>query len=138
MQTKYQSLFELSFGQVFVLLFHRYVFFIFFYDLSLSAILQYRMGFYVPNEPHTYCRLLHERILRIVNKSKYDAHTDPIFKDLHMLKFHDIIKLQTGQLVFLCRSKCYPNFSMIGSKLEPTAIILEAPSFYKYHSVGLN
>ena len=53
--------------------------------------------------------VLQKRIIRIINKSKYDAHTDPIFRDLHVLKFHDICKIQTGQFVFLCRSKLLPK-----------------------------
>ena len=53
--------------------------------------------------------MLQKRIIRIINKSKYDAHTDPIFRDLHVLKFHDICKIQTGQFVFSCLSKRLPN-----------------------------
>ena len=56
--------------------------------------------------------LLQKRILQIINHSKFDAHTDPIFKDLRILKFHDICKLKTGQFVYLCRSKLLPKFVM--------------------------
>ena len=31
-----------------------------------------------------------KRVLRIINKSRYDTHTDPIFKEPKLLKFHDI------------------------------------------------
>ena len=34
--------------------------------------------------------LLQKRIVRIVNKKPFDAHTDPLFKDLKFLKFVDI------------------------------------------------
>ena len=53
--------------------------------------------------------LLQKRIIRIINHSKFDAHTDPIFKDLRILKFHDTCKLKTGQFVYLCRSKLLPK-----------------------------
>ena len=38
--------------------------------------------------------VLQKRIIRILNTSKFDAHTDSICRDLHLLKFHDICKLQ--------------------------------------------
>ena len=34
--------------------------------------------------------ILQKRALRIVNNSTYDANTSPIFKELKLLKFHDI------------------------------------------------
>ena len=42
--------------------------------------------------------ILQKRIIRIINKSHFNAHTDPIFKDLGILKFNDIHLLQLGQL----------------------------------------
>ena len=48
--------------------------------------------------------LLQKHIIRILNNSKFDAHTDPIFRDLHTLKFHDICKLH------LCKNKLLPIF----------------------------
>ena len=40
----------------------------------------------------------------IINKSHFNAHTDPIFKYLGILKFNDIHLLQLGQFVFLQNS----------------------------------
>ena len=34
--------------------------------------------------------ILQKRVIRIVNKSDYCAHTDPIFKKLNLLKFHNL------------------------------------------------
>ena len=34
--------------------------------------------------------ILQKRIIRIINKSHFNAHTDPIFKGLRILKFNDI------------------------------------------------
>ena len=44
--------------------------------------------------------ILQKRIIRIINKSHFNAHTDPIFKDLGILKFNDIHLLQLGQLMY--------------------------------------
>ena len=38
--------------------------------------------------------ILQKRALRIVIKSTYDANTSPIFKELKLLKFHDIHSFQ--------------------------------------------
>ena len=44
--------------------------------------------------------ILQKRIIRIINKSDFNAHTEPIFKDLGILKFNDIHLLQ-----FMCSCK---------------------------------
>ena len=54
--------------------------------------------------------VLQKRIIRILNTSKFDAHTDPICRDLHLLKFHDICKLQMEQFVFSCKNKLVPKY----------------------------
>ena len=48
------------------------------------------------------CRLviLQKRIIRIINKSHFNAHTDPIFKDLGILKFNDIHLPQLDQFMY--------------------------------------
>ena len=43
--------------------------------------------------------ILQKRIIRIINKSHFNAHTEPIFKDLGILKFNDIHLLQLGQFI---------------------------------------
>ncbi len=37
---------------------------------------------------------LHKRVIWIIYLSKYNAHTEPIFKELKLLKLNDILKLQ--------------------------------------------
>ena len=37
---------------------------------------------------------LQKKAIRIVSLSKYNAHTEPIFKTLHILKVADILKIQ--------------------------------------------
>ena len=60
--------------------------------------------------------ILQKCIIRIINKSHFSAHTDPIFKDLGILKFNDIHLLQLGQFMFSCKNSFLPpkfnnNFS---------------------------
>ena len=60
--------------------------------------------------------ILQKRIIRIINKSHFNAHTDPIFKDLDILKFNDIHLLQPGQSMYSCKNSFLPprfnnNFS---------------------------
>ena len=37
---------------------------------------------------------LQKRALRIITNSKYNAHTEPLFKDLYLLKIKDIFDVQ--------------------------------------------
>ena len=48
--------------------------------------------------------ILQKRIVRIINKRDNLAHTSPIFKDLYLLKFEDILKLQLSQFMFLIKN----------------------------------
>ena len=53
--------------------------------------------------------ILQKRIVRIINKSDNLAHTSPIFKDLYLLKFEDIRKLQISQFMFLIKNNSSPS-----------------------------
>ena len=53
--------------------------------------------------------ILQKRIVRIINKSDNLVHTSPIFKDLYLLKFEDIRKLQISQLMFLIKNNSSPS-----------------------------
>ena len=60
--------------------------------------------------------ILQKHIIRIINKSHFNAHTDPIFKDLGILKFNDIHLLQPSQFMYSCKNSFLPprfnnNFS---------------------------
>ena len=44
--------------------------------------------------------LLQKRVIRITNRVVYDAPTDPIFKDLNILKLNDIYLLQLGIFMY--------------------------------------
>ena len=45
--------------------------------------------------------LLQKRVVRIINKEKVDAHTDPIFKELKILKLDDIYLFHLGKFMYL-------------------------------------
>ena len=51
---------------------------------------------------------LQKRAVRIINNSNFDAHTDPIFKELSILKFNDIHLLQLGQFMYSYKSSSLP------------------------------
>ena len=52
--------------------------------------------------------VLQKRVIRIINKSDFLAHTSPIFKELHLLKLQDIRILQICQFMFSYKSKKLP------------------------------
>ena len=51
---------------------------------------------------------LQKRVIRIVFRSSFDAHTNPIFVSLRILKFEDIIKLQIGKVMYLYKNGLLP------------------------------
>ena len=44
--------------------------------------------------------ILQKKAIRVISLSKYNAHTEPIFKQLKLLKICDILKLQTLKLYY--------------------------------------
>ena len=52
---------------------------------------------------------LQKRVIRIVSRSSFDAHANPIFVSLRILKFEDIIKLQIGKVMYLYKNGFLPN-----------------------------
>ena len=48
--------------------------------------------------------LLQKKVIRIITKSYFTDHTTPLFVKLHLLKFEDIVKLQTGIIMY--KAKC--------------------------------
>ena len=66
--------------------------------------------------------ILQKHVLRIVSNSTYDAHTGPIFKELKLLKFHDIHSLQLGIFMFSFKNSTLPskfnNFFLLNSQIH--------------------
>ena len=54
--------------------------------------------------------ILQKRIVRIISKVKFDSHTNPLYKELNILKFYDICKLQMGQFLFPWENNSLPNY----------------------------
>ena len=52
---------------------------------------------------------LQKRVIRIISKSTFDAHTNPIFKNLNILKFENLIKLQIGKIMYLYKNGLLPD-----------------------------
>ena len=56
--------------------------------------------------------ILQKRIIRIINKSHFNAHANPIFTDLGTLKLNDIHLLQPSQFMYSCKnSVLLPRFN---------------------------
>ena len=52
---------------------------------------------------------LQKRVIRIVSRSSFDVHANPIFVNLRILKFEDNIKLQIGKVMYLYKNGLLPN-----------------------------
>ena len=69
--------------------------------------------------------LLQKRTVRIVNKKPFDAHTDPLFRDLKFLKIVDIYSLHLGKLMYSYNNNILrPSFSIFNVRIRFIAIIL--------------
>ena len=78
--------------------------------------MQYSLGFRPTKTNLRRLVILQKRIIRVINKSHFNAHTDPIFKDLGILKFNDIHLLQLGHFMYSYKDSFLPprfknNFS---------------------------
>ena len=55
-----------------------------------------------------YLEILRKRLIRTVAKTPFDAHTDPIFQNLGILKFHDIYLIQLGLFMYSYQNHTLP------------------------------
>ena len=53
---------------------------------------------------------LQKRALRITTNSKYNAHTEPLFKDVHLLKITDIFNAQCLKFWYKFSNNTLPNY----------------------------
>lgn len=53
--------------------------------------------------------VLQKRVIRIISRSAFDAHSDPIYKNLGILKFENIFKLQIGRFMYLYKAGQLPE-----------------------------
>ena len=53
--------------------------------------------------------ILQKRVVRLITKSKFDAHTAPIFYKYKLFTMSNIYKLQTGLFMFSINNKLLPK-----------------------------
>ena len=53
---------------------------------------------------------LQKKCVRTITASKYNAHTEPIFKELNLLKVEDIFKLQVMKFYFKFKNGSLPHY----------------------------
>ena len=54
--------------------------------------------------------ILQKRAIRIITQAKYNAHTEPIFKKLKILKLEDLFKTSCVKLLFKLRNNILPKY----------------------------
>ena len=52
---------------------------------------------------------LQKRVVRIMSRTAFNAHTEPLFKNLRILNLKDIYKLQIGKFMYQCKSGLLPD-----------------------------
>ena len=52
---------------------------------------------------------LQKRVIRIISKSTFDSNSDPIFKELELLKLSDVRQLELGKLMFSFNRSLLPS-----------------------------
>ena len=80
------------------------------YYSLVYAYFQYCIIVWGSAYPNNLNRLIlqQKRIVRIVNKMPFDAHTDPLFRDLKFVKFVDIYSLHLGKVMYSYKNKLLP------------------------------
>ena len=61
---------------------------------------------------HSYLKrlvTLQKRAVRMISRSAFDAHTDPIFKSLKLLKFENIVALHVAKIMYLYKNGQLPE-----------------------------
>jgi hypothetical protein len=66
--------------------------------------------------------LLQKRVIRIINKKEYDAHTSPLFKESVIFKLNDIYLFCLGKFMYLASKNYLPpsfkNFFLVNSEVH--------------------
>lgn len=53
---------------------------------------------------------LQKKAIRILTNAKYNAHTEPLFKELNILKIGDMMKLQELKFLYKLENRTLPNY----------------------------
>ena len=76
-----------------------------------SLILPYiNYGILLWGNNHEKVTKLQKKAIRIMNLKKYNSHTEPLFKKLHMLKVEDIFKLNQLKFFYKFFNKDLPDY----------------------------
>ena len=51
-----------------------------------------------------------KKVIRIITLSKYNSHSEPLFKSLKLLKIKDILKLQQLKFIYKLLNKSLPKY----------------------------
>ncbi len=80
--------------------------------LIYNSVILSHVNFCILTWGYQYDRILklQKRIVRIINLSKYNAHTEKIFKTIKLLKVNDILKLKELKLYYKYKNKKLPNY----------------------------
>ena len=64
---------------------------------------------------------IQKRAIRILNNSKYNSHTEPLFKKNNLLKLPDILKLNELKFYYKYEKRCLP-FTLQSLPLNPNSV----------------
>ena len=70
------------------------------------------MGYWLGVFAHGRLIKIQKRVIRIITRSKYNAHTEPLFKTLGILKLEDNMKLNALKFYFKYTHEALPQFSL--------------------------
>lgn len=59
--------------------------------------------------PYTHYAYYKKRVIRIVNNVRYREHTDVLFLKSHALKFMDLVKYKTAEIMYEARNNLLPH-----------------------------
>ena len=76
-------------------------------------------------------RVLQKKVVRIIANVEYNVHSNPLFKELKILKFYDILKMQFACLMFdydhgnlpICFNTLFNKISSIHSYVTGNATV---------------
>ena len=77
---------------------------------SSLILCQLNYGILVWGQNYKRIFKLHKRVMRIITCSKYNAHSEPLFKELKLLKLGDIRKLQERNFYYKLVHKQLPSY----------------------------
>ena len=80
--------------------------------LMYDALIMSHFQYYITSWGYSCYRLfkLQKQAIRIVTLSKYNAHTDPLFKSNKLLKIEDIFEIQCLKLYYRHRKAILPKY----------------------------